>query len=507
MDQTNKARTEEFHQGLHSEGYLERFSPRIRWSRRRTDVGSRLGSTTHVSVLDAEGGCATVTCSNGSCSGVIVPGTGLHLNNMLGEEDLNPHGYHRHEPGPADPEHDGADRGAPTTARPRWRSARRGRTGSARRSSRRCSAVVDGGLGAQAAVDAPRVHLEDGVVEAEPGVDPAALDALERDGWEVQRWGERNLYFGGAQAVARDRESGALSGGGDPRRGGAAVVVDLGAASERGRPEVAPVHLGVGGVPVRATRRRIFRRLLEAPSRRSRDVSEARSGPRAVAIDGRSEISGRVPYTVSSARLVMRYSPGRPLVAVALGGRPGGQVDRRLGVGGQHQERLARREPGHRALRHGQGERARQPARVDGCHNRDCDADASTRRHPVHRGARAALLRAVGARVGRRRRRGVRRARELQGARRSCSTATSCGARRSPRPRRSSPGRVARPSTRSLVELVATALELEGLTIWACAASVETMALTDGDIEGQLAGVVSTPRFLRDTRGARLLFV
>jgi peroxiredoxin family protein len=60
---------------------------------------------------------------------------------------------------------------------------------------------------------------------------------------------------------------------------------------------------------------------------------------------------------------------------------------------------------------------------------------------------------------------------------------------------------------RSLVELVETALELENLPIWACAASVETMALTEGDIEGRLAGVISTPRFLRDNAGATLLFI
>jgi gamma-glutamyltranspeptidase/glutathione hydrolase len=46
----------------------------------------RLGSTTHVSVLDAEGWACSVTTSNGACSGVSVPGTGIHLNNMLGEE-------------------------------------------------------------------------------------------------------------------------------------------------------------------------------------------------------------------------------------------------------------------------------------------------------------------------------------------------------------------------------------------------------------------------------------
>jgi len=61
---------------------------------------------------------------------------------------------------------------------------------------------------------------------------------------------------------------------------------------------------------------------------------------------------------------------------------------------------------------------------------------------------------------------------------------------------------------RSLVELIATAAELEQLTIHACAASVETMALEPAAIEaGRLDGVKSTPRFLRDTAGARLIFV
>src|ERR671935_14531 len=53
-----------------------------------------LGSTTHITAVDADGRCASVTCSNGSGSGVIVPGTGVHVNNMLGEEDLNPLGFH-----------------------------------------------------------------------------------------------------------------------------------------------------------------------------------------------------------------------------------------------------------------------------------------------------------------------------------------------------------------------------------------------------------------------------
>ena len=60
---------------------------------------------------------------------------------------------------------------------------------------------------------------------------------------------------------------------------------------------------------------------------------------------------------------------------------------------------------------------------------------------------------------------------------------------------------------RSLVELRDTARGLDNLTIHACSASVETMAITAADVEEALDGVKSTPRFLRDAGGAQLLFV
>ena len=63
--------------------------------------GDRLGSTTHITAVDGDGRCASVTCSNGTGSGLIVPGTGVHVNNMLGEEDLNPLGFHAIPPGGA----------------------------------------------------------------------------------------------------------------------------------------------------------------------------------------------------------------------------------------------------------------------------------------------------------------------------------------------------------------------------------------------------------------------
>ena len=60
---------------------------------------------------------------------------------------------------------------------------------------------------------------------------------------------------------------------------------------------------------------------------------------------------------------------------------------------------------------------------------------------------------------------------------------------------------------RSLAELRDAALELDGLTLYACAASVETMGVAAADVEARLDGVRSTPRFLRENEGARLLFV
>ena len=76
----------------------------------------------------------------------------------------------------------------------------------------------------QEAVDAPRVHVEGNLVQAEPGVDPDALRRLEAEGEEVFRWDQLNLFFGGVQAVTRDPGSGAVAGGADPRRGGSVAI-------------------------------------------------------------------------------------------------------------------------------------------------------------------------------------------------------------------------------------------------------------------------------------------
>ena len=233
----NARRTDEFHRGLHDEAYVERFlaadldevAERISagdWVGGHGGAGGpsdRLGSTTHLAVLDAEGNCASVTCSNGTGSGVVVPGTGVHLNNMLGEEDLNPQGFHKIPPGQRV-----SSMMSPTLALRDGKVALGlGSAGSNRIRSAILQVavkVLQEGMDADAAVRAGRLHFEAGTVQAEPGVDEAALADLERRGVPVVRWKRDNLFFGGAQAVARDPETAELSGGGDPRRGGAVVI-------------------------------------------------------------------------------------------------------------------------------------------------------------------------------------------------------------------------------------------------------------------------------------------
>ncbi len=176
----------------------------------------QLGSTTHVSVIDEAGWACAVTVSNGEGSGVVVDG--LHLNNMMGEEDLSPLGFFTHPPGRRLP-----SMMSPTVVRRDGTvEACLGSAGSNRIRSavvQVIARVVAEGLHAQEAIDAPRLHWENEVVYAEPGVGEAALE-----GRTVVPFQAPNLFFGGAQCVVRDAD-GTLTGAGDPRRGGAAVSV------------------------------------------------------------------------------------------------------------------------------------------------------------------------------------------------------------------------------------------------------------------------------------------
>jgi gamma-glutamyltranspeptidase/glutathione hydrolase len=213
----NDLRDERFAADLHEEDAMERL-----WARLASPSRKPAGSTTHVSAIDGEGGMASLSSSNGSGSGVVVPGTGILLNNMLGEEDLNPGGFGLLGAGLRM-----TSMMAPTLLlRAGEPVLALGSAGSNRLRSailQTMVSVIDGGLACPEAVARPRVHPEGDGVDVEGGVPEAAVAALAADGHRLRRWGAANLFFGGVSAAGRGRAG--LEAAGDPRRGGAAAAV------------------------------------------------------------------------------------------------------------------------------------------------------------------------------------------------------------------------------------------------------------------------------------------
>jgi len=222
MDLTNKARVE----SRRHEAAAERlFDPEL-LARYQAEVMGRPASsrgTTHISVVDAEGNIAALSISNGEGCGYILPGSGIMMNNMLGEEDLNPHGFHTWPEGSRM-----SSMMAPTVALGADGSVAAYGSGGANRIRTAVLQVllntIDFGQTIAEAVAAPRLHFENGVANLEAGFDTALGTALQNPERQVVFWPADNLFFGGVHAVRRDAQ-GRLDAAGDPRRGGTAVVV------------------------------------------------------------------------------------------------------------------------------------------------------------------------------------------------------------------------------------------------------------------------------------------
>ncbi len=232
MRETTRARGGRFRSDLHrggaarrlySEASLRDGAERIRASLPGL-VETAPRGTTHISVVDARGNAASLTATIGSGSGVIVPGTGIQLNNMLGEYDLNPA-----RPG-ALPGRRLTSMMAPSIVleddgRPRLIV---GSAGSVRLRNAILQVVVNvlgHGDGVREAIERPRIHLQEPIVHCEGGHDPDELDGLEAHGFDIVRWRRRNLYFGGVAGV-EFLDDGSLAAAGDPRRGGHGIVVE-----------------------------------------------------------------------------------------------------------------------------------------------------------------------------------------------------------------------------------------------------------------------------------------
>ena len=172
------------------------------------------GSTTHISIIDSKGNAVSATTTNGEGCGHILPGTGIMMNNMLGEEDLNLDGFHNWE----------------TTKRMETMMSPTivigesgpelvlGSGGSNRIRSAITQVILNKftkNMSLEEAIQAPRIHLEENIIHCESGINTEIL----RFPWStINDWNEKNLFFGGVNAVTPTNAVG------DARRSGYGLV-------------------------------------------------------------------------------------------------------------------------------------------------------------------------------------------------------------------------------------------------------------------------------------------
>lgn len=240
MSETERVRRDWFDAGAHEPGAVERLlAPESIDSYRRHLLGrlehrglippkgpapgSVPGNTTHISVVDADGNAASYTSSNGESCGTLWPGAALPVNNFLGEEDINPLGFHLGPPGARLPtmmtpsllvRDDGTVIALGTGGSNRIRTAMLQVLGH----------ILLGDLSLEDAVLYPRVHMEGrGVAIEDVGLPEDVVARAGGPGDTLSRFPERHLYFGGVHCALRGGD-GHFEAVGDPRRSGCGAV-------------------------------------------------------------------------------------------------------------------------------------------------------------------------------------------------------------------------------------------------------------------------------------------
>lgn len=228
FEATTRARIEAGLEADPEGGALKLLSPGL-VARYRADVREHAPATrgtTHISVIDGDGMGVALTLSNGEGNGSIIPGTGIMPNNMLGEADLVPGGWHSWAP----------DRRLSSMMTPMavaWPDGGLAMLGSGGSNRIRTALaqvlvnLIDLRMPLSEAVEAPRLHVEAG---DPPAVDfeltdladegrAAILDAFP----QAKGWAERSMFYGGVHA-ALNRRGGEMRAAGDPRRAGVGLT-------------------------------------------------------------------------------------------------------------------------------------------------------------------------------------------------------------------------------------------------------------------------------------------
>ncbi len=222
MQLTNEARKDGYDANLYQSNIDEVFLADQHISKYESkfiETVNKWGSTTHISVIDGEGNAASVTTSNGEGSGYVIPGTGIMVNNMLGEDDLNPHGFHQWQENVRI-----SSMMSPTIVlKDNQPKIVLGSGGSKRIRTailQVISNILDFKMSVSKAVDSPRVHWESNVLHVEPEFEDEEVNKITLSpNSQLVRWQEKNLFFGGVHTVLETSE-GLIEGAGDRRRDG-----------------------------------------------------------------------------------------------------------------------------------------------------------------------------------------------------------------------------------------------------------------------------------------------
>src|ERR671910_51898 len=187
--------------------------------RRRIFTSFGSPHTTHLSCVDGDGLAVSITASMGYGSGLVVPGTGIPMNNTLGEPELNPRGFHALLPG----ERLVSSMSPTVVSSEEGGLISLGSPGASRIPTAILQTVinvVDFGMSLEEAVLAPRFHAEDDLFAYEAGARTADLDSYER----VLSYQTPHMFFGGVNAVRRT-PAGRFEAAADPRRSGGTTFV------------------------------------------------------------------------------------------------------------------------------------------------------------------------------------------------------------------------------------------------------------------------------------------
>ncbi|MCR9254665.1 MAG: gamma-glutamyltransferase family protein [Alphaproteobacteria bacterium] len=191
----------------------------------QSDEALLKGQTTSMSAIDREGNVICLTQSLGHMfgSGVVIPGTGVCMNDFMFWGDLAKDSPNRLSPG----QRFGMCLAPSISLQDGEPALSLGTPGSYGILQTQVQAMVhhfDYGLDLQAAIDAPRARLWDGrIVHLENRVESHVVDELRARGHDVETTKAFSMQCGGMHAIRRDPATGVLNGAADSRRDGAAV--------------------------------------------------------------------------------------------------------------------------------------------------------------------------------------------------------------------------------------------------------------------------------------------